>query len=60
MFKNNHPAYFYTSDKVRIFYNTNFRPEDFDPKGDMYTEDMLPWVKKGELKYPTWKEYLNF
>ena len=29
------------------------KPEDFDPKGDMYTEDMLPWVKKGELKYPT-------
>ena len=32
MFKNNHPAYFYTSDKVRIFYNTNFKQEDFDPK----------------------------
>tara|TARA_Y100001970_G_scaffold103319_1_gene129666 strand:+ start:299 stop:571 length:273 start_codon:yes stop_codon:yes gene_type:complete len=21
-------------------------PEDFAPEGDMYTDDMLPWVKK--------------
>ena len=21
------------------------KPEDFAPKGDMYTDDMLPWVK---------------
>ena len=32
MFKNSHPAYFYTSDNVRIFYNTNFKQSDFDPK----------------------------
>jgi pimeloyl-ACP methyl ester carboxylesterase len=32
MFKNNHPAYFFTSDKTRIFYNTNFNPKDFDPQ----------------------------
>jgi len=25
------------------------KPEDFAPKGDMYTDDMLPWVKKGYL-----------
>ena len=25
------------------------KPEDFAPKGDMYTDDMLPWVKKGDL-----------
>tara|TARA_Y100001970_G_scaffold288855_1_gene417441 strand:- start:109475 stop:109849 length:375 start_codon:yes stop_codon:yes gene_type:complete len=22
------------------------RPQDFEPKGDMYTEDRLPWLKK--------------
>ena len=32
MFKNSHPAYFYTSDNVRIFYNTNFKHSEFDPK----------------------------
>lgn len=30
MFKNNHPNYFYTSDGIRIFYNTNFRPNEID------------------------------
>ena len=32
MFKKNHPAYFFTSDKTRIFYNTNFNQKDFNPK----------------------------
>jgi pimeloyl-ACP methyl ester carboxylesterase len=31
MFKSNHPNYFYTSDGIRIFYNTNFKKEDLDP-----------------------------
>ncbi len=30
MFKNNHPNYFYTSDGIRIFYNTNFNPESIN------------------------------
>ncbi|MDO9183270.1 MAG: alpha/beta hydrolase [Bacteriovorax sp.] len=30
MFKQNHPNYFYTSDGVRIFFNTNFAPTDID------------------------------
>jgi len=32
MFKTNHPNYFYTSDGLRIFYNTNFDLKDLDPK----------------------------
>lgn len=32
MFKNNNPNYFYTTDGVRIFYNTNFKKENLDPK----------------------------
>ena len=32
MFKKNHPSYFYTSDSIRIFYNTNFERIDLDPK----------------------------
>tara|TARA_B100000676_G_C17813731_1_gene698846 strand:+ start:108 stop:350 length:243 start_codon:yes stop_codon:yes gene_type:complete len=24
------------------------QPEDFEPKGDMYKDDMLPWINKGE------------
>ena len=32
MFKKNHPSYFFTSDKTRIFYNTNFNQRDFNPK----------------------------
>ncbi len=31
MFKKNHPNYFYTSDGIRIFYNTNFSKEELDP-----------------------------
>ena len=31
MFKENHPSYFYTSDGIRIFYNTNFNLEHLDP-----------------------------
>ena len=31
MFKQNHPNYFYTSDGIRIFYNTNFEKSDLDP-----------------------------
>ena len=30
MFKKNHPNYFYTSDGIRIFYNTNFHHNDID------------------------------
>lgn len=30
MFKKSHPNYFYTSDGIRIFYNTNFHPEELD------------------------------
>lgn len=30
MFKKNHPNYFYTSDGIRIFYNTNFHPSEQD------------------------------
>jgi pimeloyl-ACP methyl ester carboxylesterase len=30
MFKKNHPNYFYTSDGIRIFYNTNFHHEEID------------------------------
>lgn len=30
MFKTNHPNYFYTSDGIRIFYNTNFHPSEQD------------------------------
>lgn len=30
MFKNNHPNYFYTSDGIRIFYNTNFHHDKID------------------------------
>lgn len=30
MFKNNHPNYFYTSDGIRIFYNTNYNLEAYD------------------------------
>lgn len=30
MFKKNHPNYFYTSDGIRIFYNTNFKTEELD------------------------------
>ncbi|MBP9680440.1 MAG: alpha/beta hydrolase [Bacteriovorax sp.] len=32
MFKQNHPNYFYTSDGIRIFYNTNFSTKELDPK----------------------------
>jgi pimeloyl-ACP methyl ester carboxylesterase len=32
MFKENNPNYFYTTDGVRIFYNTNFKKENLDPK----------------------------
>ena len=32
MFKTNHPNYFYTSDGIRIFYNTNFPIQNLDPK----------------------------
>lgn len=32
MFKADHPNYFYTSDKIRIFYNTNFNPKEYDPQ----------------------------
>lgn len=32
MFKKNHPNYFYTSDGIRLFYNTNFSIDEFDPK----------------------------
>lgn len=31
MFKKNHPNYFYTSDGIRIFHNTNFPREGLDP-----------------------------
>lgn len=31
MFKKNHPNYFYTTDKIRIFYNTNFPVDELDP-----------------------------
>jgi pimeloyl-ACP methyl ester carboxylesterase len=31
VFKQNHPNYFYTSDGIRIFYNTSFAMENFDP-----------------------------
>ncbi len=31
MFKTNHPNYFYTSDGIRIFYNTNFLQSQLDP-----------------------------
>jgi non-heme chloroperoxidase len=31
MFKKNHPNYFYTSDGIRIFHNTNFAKENLDP-----------------------------
>ena len=31
MFKKNYPNYFYTTDGIRIFYNTNFKKEDLDP-----------------------------
>jgi non-heme chloroperoxidase len=31
MFKLNHPNYFFTSDNIRIFYNTNFKPSEYDP-----------------------------
>lgn len=30
MFKKNHPNYFYTSDGIRIFYNTNFHHNEID------------------------------
>lgn len=32
MFKQDHPNYFYTSDGTRIFYNTNYSLETYDPK----------------------------
>lgn len=32
MFKKNHPNYFYTSDGIRLFYNTNFHPTEIDPE----------------------------
>lgn len=32
MFKNNNPNYFYTSDGIRIFYNTNFEANKIDSK----------------------------
>lgn len=32
MFKKNHPNYFYTTDKIRIFYNTNFPIAELDPE----------------------------
>lgn len=31
MFKKNNPNYFYTSDGIRIFYNTNFEKNELDP-----------------------------
>ena len=31
MFKKNHPNYFYTTDGIRIFHNTNFSRENLDP-----------------------------
>jgi len=31
MFKTDHPNYFYTSDGIRIFYNTNFALNDYNP-----------------------------
>lgn len=30
MFKKDHPNYFYTSDGIRLFYNTNFEPAQID------------------------------
>jgi pimeloyl-ACP methyl ester carboxylesterase len=30
MFKKDHPSYFYTTDGIRIFYNTNFEPAELD------------------------------
>jgi non-heme chloroperoxidase len=32
MFKENHPSYFYTSDGIRLFYNTNYNPLHLDPE----------------------------
>ncbi len=32
MFKKNHPSYFYTSDGIRLFYNTNFPLQEFNPE----------------------------
>ena len=32
MFKKDHPNYFYTSDGIRVFYNTNFAPKELDPQ----------------------------
>lgn len=32
MFKTNHPNYFYTEDGFRLFYNTNFSIENFNPE----------------------------
>ena len=32
MFKKNHPNYFYTSEGIRIFYNTNYLPEELNPE----------------------------
>ncbi|AUN96678.1 alpha/beta hydrolase [Bacteriovorax stolpii] len=32
MFKKNHPNYFYTSDGIRLFYNTNFPPQELNPE----------------------------
>lgn len=32
MFKKNHPSYFYTSDGIRLFYNTNFTLQEFNPE----------------------------
>ena len=36
-------------EQTYITINSLDKPEDFEPKGDMYTEDKLPWVKiKGQ------------
>nr|BDT26700.1 alpha/beta hydrolase [Bacteriovorax sp. HI3] len=32
MFKKNHPSYFYTSDGIRLFYNTNFPLQELNPE----------------------------
>ena len=36
-------------EQTYITINSLDKPEDFEPKGDMYTKDKLPWVKiKGQ------------
>jgi pimeloyl-ACP methyl ester carboxylesterase len=51
MFKANHPQYFYTSDNIRIFYNTNYKASELDPKKPVLVFIYGLLCNNGHFKY---------